>query len=417
MPPEHSFAIVADDLTGAADSGAQLARAGYSVAVVFRGESPPPDEDLDAVVMDTDSRMLDPKRARERVLEAGKTVKGARIVYKKLDSTLRGPLAAELVAALEATGRSRIVVAPAFPGNGRSTRGGVQMVHGEPVHHTGLARDPLPVREGHIPSLLEDLDPIATLSIDDLKDPELVRRTVENSRCVVADAEDDSHLEALARSIPDPSSILWAGSAGLVSALGGVYPGTRSRAGTVSPVTARAAVAVVGSMSDVCREQLRRLTESPDVMSVPLDSSAVAGAWTEAMEDALSAARAALEVGRSIALYSTLDGEVSDTGWDPAPDGKGRRIAGALAEVVARLSGEERVEALVLTGGDTAVHVARGLGATGILLEGELEPGVAVGRLIGPRRCPVVTKAGGFGRPDTLRDALRALIVAEKERE
>ena len=83
--------MIADDLTGAADSGVQFVRAGYRTAVIFRGESVP--EDVEAAVIDTDSRSLDPRGARERVLEAGETLRGARIVYKKLDSTLRGPVA------------------------------------------------------------------------------------------------------------------------------------------------------------------------------------------------------------------------------------------------------------------------------------------------------------------------------------
>ena len=56
------------------------------------------------------------------------------------------------------------------------------------------------------------------------------------------------------------------------------------------------------------------------------------------------------------------------------------------------------------------MRVARSLEATGILLEGEVEVGVPVGTLVGPRPYRVVTKAGGFGDPDTLREAFRALV-------
>jgi uncharacterized protein YgbK (DUF1537 family) len=49
------------------------------------------------------------------------------------------------------------------------------------------------------------------------------------------------------------------------------------------------------------------------------------------------------------------------------------------------------------------------LGATGLQVEGELEPGVVIGRLIGPRRYRTVTKAGGFGSPDALRTATARL--------
>ena len=85
-------------------------------------------------------------------------------------------------------------------------------------------------------------------------------------------------------------------------------------------------------------------------------------------------------------------------------------MSAALAKVVAGLSGEDLFDALVLTGGDTAVRVAGVLGATGIFLEGEIETGMPVGTLVGPRPYRVVTKAGGFGDPDTLRNAFRTLV-------
>src|SRR3712207_3320217 len=107
-------AVIADDLTGAADTGVQLMRAGYRTGVAFRGAPIPPAEHLDAVAVDTDSRAMPAGFAAKRVLEAGRAVRDTHIVYKKVDSTLRGPVAAELATALEATGRYRAVGAPAL---------------------------------------------------------------------------------------------------------------------------------------------------------------------------------------------------------------------------------------------------------------------------------------------------------------
>jgi uncharacterized protein YgbK (DUF1537 family) len=64
---------------------------------------------------------------------------------------------------------------------------------------------------------------------------------------------------------------------------------------------------------------------------------------------------------------------------------------------------------LILTGGDTARAVSSRLGVTGIRLLDELEPGVALGELPGFRNLPMITKAGGFGHPDTLLNASRTL--------
>jgi uncharacterized protein YgbK (DUF1537 family) len=92
----------------------------------------------------------------------------------------------------------------------------------------------------------------------------------------------------------------------------------------------------------------------------------------------------------------------------------GESVLGDLAEVASLLSEEGLFEGLVLTGGATAVGVARRLGASGIRLEGEVETGVPMGALIGPRPYPVVTKAGGFGGPDTLVRAVETLSGEEK---
>ncbi|HEX4992036.1 MAG TPA: nucleotide-binding domain containing protein, partial [Rubrobacteraceae bacterium] len=85
-------------------------------------------------------------------------------------------------------------------------------------------------------------------------------------------------------------------------------------------------------------------------------------------------------------------------------------VVGVLSGVVEALSEEGLFDSLVLTGGETAVGVARRLGAVGIRLEGELEPGIPVGRLIGPRPYGVITKAGAFGEAGTLVAAAETLL-------
>jgi hypothetical protein len=74
-----------------------------------------------AVALDTDSRTRTAGFAAKRVLEAARAVRESRLVCKKVDSTLRGNVAAELSAALGATRRGRVVVAPAFPAASRTT--------------------------------------------------------------------------------------------------------------------------------------------------------------------------------------------------------------------------------------------------------------------------------------------------------
>jgi D-threonate/D-erythronate kinase len=392
------IAVIADDLTGAADTGVQLVHAGYRTAVFFRATEVLED-DLDAVSFDTDSRATPAGFAAKRVLDAAQVARGAHIVYKKLDSTLRGNVAAELAAALGGARRDRVIVAPAFPAAGRTTVGGIQRVHGVPVDETEMANDPdTPVSEAHVPSLLADaFSSVGVLGVEDLADHEVVRRALEDYECIFADSERDADLEALVRAVPDPARVLWAGSAGLALALGSVYPGPCAGTVGVQRTPARPVLVVVGSLSGVAREQVRRLVEAYGAVDVPVD-----GKEPNPVHRAVGAAREALAGGMCAVVRSTEERVASS-----------ESVLGDLAEVVALLSEEGLFEGLVLTGGATAVGVARRLGASGIRLQGEVEPGVPMGALIGPRPYPVVTKAGGFGGPDTLVGAVEALSGEE----
>jgi D-threonate/D-erythronate kinase len=391
------IAVIADDLTGAADTGVQFVHAGYRTAVFFR-DSEVLDDDLDAVSFDTDSRVMPAGFAAKRVLEAAHAASDARIVYKKLDSTLRGNVAAELAAALGGARRARAVVAPAFPAAGRTTVGGTQLVHGVPVDETEMANDPdTPVRVAHVPGLLaEAFSSVGVLGVDDLADPERVHRSLEENECVVADANRDADLEALVRAVPDPARVLWAGSAGLALALGSVYPGPRAGAAGVQRVRVRPVLVVVGSLSGVAREQVRGLVGEYGEVDVPLQAGA--------SERTVAAVREAL-AGRACAVVHSPEERSAS----------GESVLGSLAEVAALLSERGSFEGLVLTGGATAVGVARRLGASGIRLEGEVENGVPMGTLIGPSPYPVVTKAGGFGGADTLIGAVEALSGEERD--
>src|SRR5215212_1586408 len=159
----------------------------------------------------------------------------------------------------------------------------------------------------------------------------------------------------------------------------------------------RTVLIVVGSLSGVAREQVRRLVGEYGNVDIPVG---VGEAY--AVQEAVETAREAPAGGACVVVRSPEERSASS-----------ESILGELAEVAALLSEEGLFEGMVLTGGATAVGVARRLEASGIRLEGEVELGVPMGALIGPRPYPVVTKAGGFGGPDTLVGAVQALSEEE----
>src|SRR6185436_9848445 len=91
--------IIADDLTGASDVGVQFSRQGIPTLVYTElGPSLDAFSDYQVIVVNTESRHLDPKEAASRVsATVAKGIKvGASHFYKKTDSTLRGNIGSEL---------------------------------------------------------------------------------------------------------------------------------------------------------------------------------------------------------------------------------------------------------------------------------------------------------------------------------
>jgi len=139
---------LADDLTGALETGAKFRDA----VVTTNGFHP----DEAVVVIDTETRHLTPERAAAVVRQ---TARQAKLIYKKADSTLRGNIAAELKALINAFPDRPLIYAPAYPDLGRTVKNGCLLIDGVPAHQTAFARDPLnPVCESDIRNLLAGLD-------------------------------------------------------------------------------------------------------------------------------------------------------------------------------------------------------------------------------------------------------------------
>ena len=165
---------LADDLTGALEVGARFAAAGVSCAVGFaRQFDAVVRPDVTALVLDTETRHVDDAEAYSRIAALARAAREnhVRLLYKKTDSTLRGPIAGEFRALVEVWAGTPLLYVPAYPAMGRTVRGGVLYVEGVPVDRTSFARDLLdPVRESSIPAMLADAGaPVAVVRPCDLE--------------------------------------------------------------------------------------------------------------------------------------------------------------------------------------------------------------------------------------------------------
>jgi D-threonate/D-erythronate kinase len=403
------IALVADDLTGASDAAVQFARRGLVSHVLFELGEP---GGAEVVAIDTDSRALPGADAYARVRGVADRLRATRPerIYKKIDSTLRGNLGCEIDAVMDGLDLPLAVVAPAFPALGRTTRGGVHHLRGTPVHLTEAGRDPrVPVRQSNLVRLLaqQSRRPVTLVPLAVVQEgPDAVRRALPARGLVVCDADTDDALRTITGSLVDRRDVLWVGSAGLAEALAELLAPAAPRAPAAGPGPAAGPVLLVAaSPSEVTRRQVAVYAARPDVTTVALDPRALAegGAGLEAGRRALGSALAA---GRHGALVA----RAPPARADPVSGGElAARIADALGALAAACARSYPLGGLILTGGDTARAVCRHLGATGVHVVAEIEPGVPAGRLLGGAGLPAVTKAGAFGSDDTLVHALDQL--------
>jgi len=350
--------LAADDLTGACDAAVHFAIRGLRPATVLvaRGTN---GAGARVLAVSTESRDLPPAEIHRALAAAAAefAAESAALVFKKIDSTLRGNTGVDIAAALESFHCDAAIVCPAFPKMHRVVEGGFLKVTSAPEFAPVDVAGRLQLQSG--------------LAYTHTRPDGIAAILAEGARFVSVDAACDDDLDRIAAAILPPGRrILWAGSAGLAAALA-------DRLGEVcapspSPARAGAALFCIGSDHPVTlTQQSWLLTERPCVL---LDPHA-------ATREQICAA---LARGKHVIL----------------------RIARGLVsaeQVRERIAGVPAV-ALVLSGGDTASLVCRAAGVQRIELCDEIVPGVPRGILHGGEfdGVSVATKSGGFGPSDSL---------------
>jgi len=411
--------VIADDFTGACDVAVQFRKRGLECVVLTDEESLAGlTGKFDAVVVDTESRNLLPEVAYRKVRATVKTLKktGVRLVYKKIDSTLRGNIGTELDAVMDELGLKAAIVAPAFPAHRRTTLNGHLLVNGEPLERTEFAQDPMtPVSESHIPTLMKRQTKRRVAHIDlaevragvDLLKKEIRRLIEKRTQIVVADAETQEDLAKIAEASMD-SKALPCGSAGLAEECARLLSprlGLLVVSGTVNAVTLDQIAAAA--------EELDIKILEPDLSDI-LTSEEKLKAEIERLEDeAEEAAADGRDVVIRLAKSKDLLSKVQESGKELGMSRLeiAEKLLSILSESFKRIIAKRRFAGVILIGGDTSIRIMNSVAAKGVRIEKEVLPGVSMGRILGGdhEEMLVVTKAGGFGDSHTLVQIMKSV--------
>lgn len=337
--------IIADDLTSAADGASPFMLQGRSINVYCGNELAITTSEKDVIAIDCKSRSMPLEQAFDAVSNAVTKLPEVSLLFKTIDSTLRGHIRAEILAAYQASHCKRVVVAPAFPDAGRTTQAGQQFVYGCLVSQSNYAKNPV--------------HPATTANIADLIDPMM-------SDVEILDATTQQELNKKVADIALPHEVLWVGSPGLAIALAARLKKTQLiQLAKLLPLILHPLV-VVGSANSVSQTQVKNIPN-------------------EFWENCLSAPIERIKTPEKVLEELTIKAlkMIKQGGYD----------------------------ALIATGGDTMEALLTQLKVNQFALVGEIEPGFPVGiaQLPNGYNLPIALKAGGFGAPDALVNAIKKL--------
>jgi uncharacterized protein YgbK (DUF1537 family) len=376
--------VVADDLTGAAEVGAMGLPHGLAAQVVVEGGV---SDGADLVSIDTDSRSCNPEEAGRRAAAAAGALHqtGAVWIYKKVDSVLRGPVAAELEAVMKKLQFARALLVPANPGLGRTIRDGRYFVRGTPLDQTDFQHDPeFPRLTSNVRDLLGKSGslPIQLCSRD---------QPVPAAGLVVGQTDSAEDLRTWANRCDN--STLAAGGAEFFGALLAARGFRISRPRTIPPASrsGERQLFVCGSASASCEQFVNDMRRAgcPVFSLFPGKgtSSERSRLAAEIISSLQSSPRVVLTIG-------------AERGGAPAV---ARALLDELASLAAALTRRATVGQLYAEGGATAARLVRHLGWKRLDVIRELAPGVVTLAAAGSLDCLLTIKPGSYSWPAHLR--------------
>lgn len=382
----YPLGVVADDVTGVLDTCAHFAAVGRETVVCLERPIDARDtcgdrKHVDVVGLSTGSRDRDAEEASVQTQSAFEFLTECEVegVFCKIDSLLRGPVAAMLQVFLR-TAAGACVIAPALPEQGRITRAGYQWQrrNGAPPLVCGSLAEAAEAAGGDV--VLISRDQVCEDGGYAAAAPYLGRP----GAALIFDAETDSDLEAIVGAFQGRIST-WVGTSGLGRALSG---SATAAVGGLEGLDAEGLgiLVVVGSATKLAKEQVEALALTMDVDFFDVGLAAERG------RPPVDVTRS-LQHGRTVVVVppARLDSEPLNT-----------QVVSEMSRVVAPWVSQ--AGAVVIVGGETARHLFSALHIAHLRVIGPTAHSGCLVRAASSRYPLFVTRSGSFGTRRSLID-------------
>lgn len=424
--------IIGDDMTGVNASAVLLARQGLTCATFFDLDNydAGKNQHLDTVVISTDSRSIDAATAYRRVDRAMKAVYDDRVklVNKRMDSTLRGNIGAELKGILDNLPAGTLaLVVPVFPASGRVCIGGYLMVHQVPLEKTIVAKDPKnPITTSKVvPLIAEQMqEQVGFIELSTVLQGEqaiaesITEQHSAGCRVIVVDATTDDHVKDIAKAAK-------ATKLRLVAVDPGPFTGAMAMELIDTPPTGKGqkVLLTVGSVSDATRRQMEdiRLKYSHHIVNVDVLKLIDAGQRDQEISRVVQTLATAADQYEVLGVTTTcwecdvLDLNKLARERNTTEDAISQQIAQGLAAITRKMIQElgPVIGGLFTSGGDVTVAVCAELKAVSIEIKDEVLPLAVYGRIhqgVFHNR-PIITKGGLIGDDTAISKCVDYLLI------
>lgn len=397
--------IIADDFTGALDTGVQFTKKGAVTCVVTDTEldynSLKPD--IQVLSLDAETRHMTADEAYQivrkvvsRALEAG-----IPYIYKKTDSALRGNIGAELGAMRDAAGVP-ISFVPAYPKINRVTVDGIHYIDGVPVGESVFGLDPF--------------EPVCSSRVS-----EIISKQTELEGITIYDAETMADMKEIARELDAEGHLnRCAGCAGLAELIAEKLG--YSHTDRPCPDIPEKLLVACGSVNPITVAQLQKAEQDGISRNFVNVNEKFDKSWLNSKEakERISQWRHILDTEGVCIVDSNDPCGRTDT-IDYARehgislDDLRVTIASVMGGIVKEMLDGGLSAAMLITGGDTLLGFMEQVHVSILRPISELLPGVVLSKLEYQGVAHyVISKSGGFGQKTLIEDLVR-LLNSQKE--
>ncbi|MBT3385234.1 MAG: hypothetical protein HN778_11595 [Prolixibacteraceae bacterium] len=406
--------IIADDLTGAIETGVQLSKQGINSRVVLDSDVEWGliliDKNTTVLVINIESRHLLPAEAADKVSQVFNKIKGSGIkwFYKKTDSTLRGNIGAELETFMKSANQQTLPFVTAHPKLLRFTRKGFQYIGETLLHQTDFANDPLePIKSSFVPDILKKQTAVRVCvsGTEGISDSSSLH--THPKKIIVFDCESEEDLKIIGKYVLQNNwQKAMAGTAAMVEILPQILQLKSSKVNYENPNSPM--LLINGSLNNSSLQQVLYANKKGMVtLSFKQNLLKVSNIKSNSdYKQIIKTIKEKFGAGQDV-IINTIDLDIPDQKYNFSLDNSGKghfkSVSKQIGLIVSNILEEIPFSTLGVFGGDTLNGIMNLLGCDSIEPESEIYTGVALSSVYTKfGKMHLITKPGGYGKKDVI---------------